>query len=311
MIIADILFYLQCVEQLSVVYNKRGTKEPQKKVIENMLKVWLFYKSSNKVFWTHMTTKLGRFEEVKEHQYSNLSSIKYILSSNKKMHNPLFGDKDTLDKIADVLKFMQWNYTGSSENRRLVIEQDYLRFYQDHKGNPLEAYKSAKVDLELAELKLIKNDLSENFLFFFNNDYKFIVELEIKKKVRLKRFVANYKKIDRDKILEFGNQQVIILGQSMSEVARNIAISLFSTYSINEFKQYLLKNKYLVNKGPFSSCAKDKYSIEIFDKPSKYFVTMQRKSAYNFQLINKTLDFCEGSFHVFDRNFKLVFPVID
>jgi hypothetical protein len=227
------------------------------------------------------------------------------------MHSTLFRDKDNFGKIADILKFMQWNYTGSSENRKLVAEQDYQRFYRDHKGSPHEAYKFVKVELEIDNPTLSKNELSDNFLLFFNQDYKYIIELDLKKKERLKKFVDCYKKIAPDKILEFGNQQVIILGQSMSQVAGNIIISLLSTFSFKEFQQYLKKAKFLLNKGPYSSFAKQKDSIEVFNSPKKYFITLQRKSKYNFQLINKTLDFSEGSFHVFDRDFQLEFPALD
>ncbi len=179
-----------------------------------MVKIWLFYNSSGQLFWTGMTSdQVINGKKVAEHQHSNLSSAKYMLSKDRQMHNKLFCELSNLEKIYQIIKFMQWNYTTSNENQKLKPHQEYNQFYKTHKGDPLQAYNAAGINLEGNT-----RDLSNELRIFFNTEHEIVFEVKIKKKL-----LDNF--IDKKKFSDYRldkNQAIFISNKKFDEVVIDI-----------------------------------------------------------------------------------------
>jgi len=234
MIIYNILFYIKCVEQLSQFYDK-AEKTIQQKTISDMVKIWLFYNSSSKSFWTGMTSteaeKITDAKKVKEHLFSNLSSAKYMLSKNSKMHVPIFCNLSKVEKICEIIKFMQWNYTTSKENQKLKPEQDYAKFYTKHQGDPAKSYEAAKINLTGT-----KTDKANHLSILFKKDHQLIIEIKLKLDY-LKQLINNDNSVMLSK-----NNIIFIYNGKINCAIKDIAQIIIDNMSKKEKKDNDLKN---------------------------------------------------------------------
>ena len=227
MVIYNILFYIKCVEQLSQFYDE-AEKTIQQKTISDMVKIWLFYNSSSESFWTGMTSKDANIpgnKKVKEHLFSNLSSAKYMLSKNSDMHQKRFCDLSKVEKICEIIKFMQWNYTTSKENQKLKPEQDYARFYTQHNGNPAQAYNAAGIILH-GENRDKANDLSN----LFKRNYELIIEIKLNRKYLKSLFTDHIS-------IQFSNRNFIFTSNdNLENATKKIAENIIKHMSKKEKK---------------------------------------------------------------------------
>jgi hypothetical protein len=218
MIIYNILFYIKCIENLSPIYHQDEITKKQKKTISDMVKIWLFYNSSGKLFWTRMTSDDAKSEKkVAEHQYSNLSSAKYMLSKDKNLHSKLFCELSKVEKICEIIKFMQWNYTTSKENQYLKPHQEYDEFYKRYNGDPKKAYNAAGIKLTGDE-KNLSGDLNN----FLKNQHEVVFEVKIKKQL-LCNFVDN-KNFSHFELND--NQAIFISNKEFMEVIKDIIMCI-------------------------------------------------------------------------------------
>lgn len=246
MLFYDILFYIKCIENLSLIYHEDKITRKQKKTISDMVKIWLFYNSSGQLFWTGMTSyEAIKGKKVAEHQHSNLSSTKYMLSKDKQIHKRLFCELSKVEKICQIIKFMQWNYTTSNENQKLKPHQEYDKFYRIHKGDPKEAYKAAGIKLQ-GNAK----DLSNDLIIFFNKDHEIVFEMKINKKL-LDKFV-NDKSFYNIRLNT--NQAIFISNKNFDQVVKDIIKCISPDKSVGDnfnpiesLKQKLISQKGSIN----------------------------------------------------------------
>jgi hypothetical protein len=233
MIIYNILFYIKCVEQLSQFYDE-AEKTIQQKTISDMVKIWLFYNSSSESFWTGMTSTEANIpdnKKVKEHLFSNLSSAKYMLSKNSDMHQKRFCDLSKVEKICEIIKFMQWNFTTSKENQKLKPEQDYARFYTQHNGDPAQAYNAAGINLHGT-----KRDKANDLSNLFKRNYELIIEIKLNRKY-LKSLFTDHNSI------QFSNSNFIFISNdNLENATKEIAENIIKHMSKKEKKDNDVNN---------------------------------------------------------------------
>lgn len=267
MIIYNILFYIKCVEQLSQLYDE-AENTIQQKTISDMVKIWLFYNSSSESFWTGMTSTAANNpdnKKVKEHLFSNLSSAKYMLSKKPEMHQKRFCDLSKVEKICEIIKFMQWNFTTSEENQKLKPEQDYTRFYTQHNGDPTQAYKAAGIRLHGTKLDKA-NDLSN----LLKRKHELIIEIKLNRKY-LESLLTDQNSI------QFSNSNFIFISNDNLENAiQKIAKNIIQKMSDKEKKDYEVNN-----------------------------VSLDRSTDNNYlSLLQKILESLNGSISIHDKQFE-------
>jgi hypothetical protein len=311
MIIFNILFYLKCIDEFYNLYNHQDTTTEQKNAIESILKVWLFYNSSNEMYWTRYISSVGRIEtkRVKEHRYSNKSSIKFILSNDKTMHSILFNEKSNQEKVCDILKFMQWNYTSKKENQDLKKFQNYSDFYTIYKGNPDLAYEKANITLELFNKLDEMNDLSWKFSSLFLCDVSVVIEISLEDKKLLNKFYNHYRFHNPGNIIRLGKKQVVISHIDHFLCFKSIVQELTKALHLKVFETFIREKGIDLNEvsSPYSMNEKNKESIKLYDNPKTYFITSEKNIENYYSLLDDLLSFVNGKLIVYSKDLKIIF----
>jgi hypothetical protein len=325
MIIKEIQFFLEFAKELKPFYD--NANPDQQRQILTVLKTWLFYNSSSKnIFWTGRSSAAGMIQRVKEHQYSNLSSVKFIM--NDEIGNVCFFELSKQEQFKKVFSFMQWNYTSKEENNRLRKFQDADIFFgPDINGDPAIAYK-------LAEIKLITEDETADMMPQFNSFVEYennqqeglIFEIDLTNQ-RLTKFIQKLKEASRHFGIELQVIQVSKKGciYRLSRNHNNFAdlyrVTMFSLWkcfrNTNEIEAFLNEYNYVINEnGPYRNVnnfkiPKRAFSIDIAHNTRNIvYLDTYNDITYKHNLMSKILDYFDANCVVYDFNLKQQNPII-
>lgn len=325
MIIKEIKFFLEFAKELKPFYDNANSD--QQRQILTVLKTWLFYNSNSKnIFWTGRSSAAGMKQRVKEHQYSNLSSVKYIM--NDEIGNVCFFDLSNQKKFIKVFGFMQWNYTSKEENNRLREFQDASIFYAPEiNGDPVISY-------QLAKIELITENETADMLSKFNSFFQYediqqeglIFEIDLTNQ-RLTKFIQNLTEAS----IHFGIQlQVIQLSKkgciyrlnkdqnNFTDLYRVTMCSLWKSFrNSTEIEKFLNTYNYVINEnGPYRNINNFQYpnrafSIDIINNHENFvYIDTYNDIPYKYNLMSKILDYFDANLVVYDFNLKQQHPII-
>jgi hypothetical protein len=316
MIIKEIQFFLEFANELNSFYNNANPN--QKRQILTVLKTWLFYNSHSKnIFWTGRSTTAGQIQRVKEHHYSNLSSVKNIMNDDIGIDS--FFALSKKSQFIMVFKFMQWNYSSKEENNRLKEFQDADIFYgPEINGNPEIAYHYADIDLTIEDDTA---DLLPQFISFFKyeNNQKdgLIFEIDLSNQ-RLTKFIQHLTEASAHFGIEF---QVIQLSKkgciyrlkkkhnNFSDLYRITMFSLWKCFkNKKEIETFLHMYHYTVSDdGPYRNINSFQYPNRAFEvdiyHQNPIFLDTYNNTNTKYNLMSKLLDFFDSTLQIY--NFEL------
>jgi len=315
MIIKEIQFFLEFAKELKQFYENANPN--QKSQILTVLKTWLFYNSSSKnIFWTGFSSSAGMNQRIKEHQYSSLSSVKYMM--NDEIGNVSFFDLSNQEKLIKVFGFMQWNYTSKAENNKLREFQDANIFYgHEINGYPAIAYQLAEIELIVEDVTADMMPQLNSFFQYENNQQKgLIFEIDLTNQ-RLTQFMQKLTEANR----RFGIElQVIQLSKKgciyrLSHNHNNFTdlyrVTMFSllksfknTYEIEAFLQ--MYNYAITDNGPYRNLNNFQYPSRAFEIDINHqiynsvYLDTYNDIQYKYKIMSKILDFFDASLEIYD-----------
>ena len=320
MILSEINFFIKCARELKPIHE--DALPPRKKQLETFLKTWLWYNSSSKnIFWTGKTSEAGIINRVKEHQYSNLSSVRYIMDNE--IMNENFFDLSNQEQFKRVFKFMQWNYTSSAENISLKQFQDANVFYGvEINGDPEIAYQMAEINLfEENETANILPRLN-SFLEYNGDTVGYIFEIDL-----TNRRLTNFMTYLTDASNRFGIELFVIQfskkgciyrlinnQNNFTDLYRLTMYSLWKCFrNTNEIDEFLNTYNYaIVENGPYRIINNFTYPTRAFPIETAHqnygeiYLDTYNDIPYKFNLISKILDFFDATCVVYDYNLDIV-----
>ena len=327
MIISEINFFIECTKILREIYENinAGRLRPntaRQRQLETFLKTWIFYNSSSKkIYWTGRSSEGGLIERVKEHQYSNLSSVRYIL-------NPEIGEDffalDNKEQLLSIFRFMQWNYTSKKENSRLREFQNADIFYGEViNGDPENAYGMAEITLTIEDETADMLPRLNTFLEYNNkvNGYTFEIDLTNNRFVNFIQYLteaSNNFNIELE-IVTFSNKgcifRLINNQTNFTDLYRVTMYSLWRCFNnaieINNFlNQY---NYAFAENGPYRNLNNFNYPDRAFTIPINHqnqevYLDTYNDIPYKYNLISKILDFFDATCVVYNFNLEKQFP---
>jgi hypothetical protein len=309
MIISNILFFIECVEQLRPSYNNKKTSLKQRKQLATFLKTWIWYNShSENIFWTGLSTKDGQnLKRVKEHWYSNLTTAEFLLKTG-------ITELSKKDQILWVFERMRWNYTSRKENKDLIAKQQFHPFYNEYKGNPSLVYKSLGFELEIIE----KEPFSERLINFINKKRTantVIVEIGFsgnEHKPFKKGINYSLQTLEsKCQVFEISNKNIIVEATSFSQLFKTLMSGLWALMDRDEIINFIGEYGYGLEKGigPFrieNNFEKEKNRV--FSVKTKHgkniFMTTYNDNSYKYSLLIKIVEYLDIELTIFDSNFN-------
>jgi hypothetical protein len=331
MIISEIKFFLSCATELRAIH--ANSNPNRQKQLETFLKTWLFYNSSSKnIFWTGKASKAAKPSSwVKEHQFGNLSSARYILRDQG-----FQGENDIRNQVLTIFKFMQWNYTTKSENNKLKQFQSYDTFY-DHNGingDPNKAYLKADIITDCRFLEgfnpddeinfINKQDLFPNLNHFLSFNTGYIFEFDLSHK-NLNSFieqlmVASQKFAIEVLALKIGSKGCLVRlmnnPNDFTKAFKVITYALVSSFSNIEDKEDFLKMYPPGNSGVFRTLNNFKISSRVFEidfnhnNETTLFIDTYKGNEYMYKIIANLLEIYNSTCIVYDENLNQKYPII-
>ena len=319
MILSEIIFFVKCAKELKQIH--KNVPDIRKRQLETFLKTWLFYNSHTKaIFWTGNSSINGLNERVKEHQYSNLSSVKYIMNGN-------FFDLCQKDQFISVFKFMQWNYTSKDENYRLRPHQEFNVFYGDEIcGDPNMAYQLAQITLREEANNVNILPRLNTFFEHTNEGNGLIFEIDLTNN-HLTNFI-NYLNIASEQygillnVIQFSKKgcifRLINNTNNFSDLYRVTMFSLWKCFSnANELTSFLTMYQYSIGEnGPYRNINNFEFDNRAFEIQLAngiiqiVYIDTYNGTPYKFDLISKILDFFDATCVVYDFKLNQQYPNI-
>ena len=306
MLISGILFYLKCIETLS---NLPIQNDRQRKMLATFLKTWLFYNSSSKsIFWTGLSSPEGIVDRVKEHRFSNLATITFILKNGLPNDN-------IRENILWIFERMQWNYTTVAENKRLSSFQQYEYFYNKLNGDIGALYRKANVDIKIFDAEA---NLFSTLQDFILNTSTFTVEISLDTKF-IQKFLNgiiyaedNIKINDNYRVMEIPKKGILIAAESYATLFKIILSGyLFCFKNTTTINQFRARYNYPDDRGPFRlmnnfttqvsrvfSITRNNYTI--------YSSTYRGKEDM-IRLLEIVSDYFDSQITYFDQDFNLLY----
>lgn len=302
MLISNISFFIDCIESLRPKYKKGNPK--QKKQLATFIKTWIWYNSgSQNIFWTGKSSRKGI---VKEHWYSNLTTAIHLLKDG-------LNDKSQKEKIIWLFERMQWNYTSKEENRKLIPEQEYKRFFGFHNGDPLSAYDYLQIDL-FSENENPPSKKIRDFLNKERNEKHLIAEIGFDE-----TDASNFmKSVNQSKerhrwevdILKVSNTNIVISATTFSDLFMVLMTGTLGMLQVNELQDFLRDLGYKANekKGPYrfinNYITQPNRVFAIKTKAGDVFMTTYNSSDYKYSLLSRLGDYMQINFVFYDHHLK-------
>jgi len=309
MLISNILFFIECAEQLRPSYNNKKTTNKQKKQLATFLKTWIWYNShSEEIFWTGLYTEESKKpKRVKEHWYSNLTTAEYLLKKGiDKLRKK--------DQINWIFERMRWNYASRKQNIDLITKQKFDTFYNEFDGNPKLAYKSLGIKLKKHEksvfsekiksfiLKKRKNKSSIIEIGFTNNEHK-----NFKKGLNN---ASNALKTECE-LFEISNKNLIIESSSFSQLFKTMMSGLWALMNEDELLNFIDEHGYGYENGDGPFRKENNFSTQkhrVFSVKTKnrknIFMTTYNNNGYKYALLNKLAEYLDIELTFFDFEFN-------
>lgn len=306
MLISGIIFYLKCIETLR---NVPIQNDRQRKMLATFLKTWLFYNSSSKlIFWTGLSSPEGIVDRVKEHRFSNLATITFILEKGLPNDN-------IRENILWIFERMQWNYTTVAENKKLSSLQQYKIFYFKLKGDIEELYRTASVDIKIFDSKANFFPTLKDFIL---NKSKITVEISLDTNF-IQKFLNginyaedNIKFNDNYRVMEIPKKGILIAAKSYATLYKIILSGyLFCFKNTSSISQFRARYNYPDDRGPFRlmnnfttqmnrvfSITRNNYTI--------YSSTYRGKKDM-IRLLEIVSDYFDSQITYFDQDFNLLY----